>query len=130
MSLHKSLVTKSALTRQRNVLTREERIARLIKEGKLKEGESIFGLPKVAPIRMKKRVKEKKKKEEEGALAGVPGAEGAAVPGAAAAPAAGAGKATPTAGKAAPAAGKGATAAPKAAAPKGAAPKGEKPSKK
>jgi len=113
MSLHKSLVTKSALTRQRNVLTREERIARLVKEGKLNQGESIYGLPKVAPIRMKKRVKEKKKKEEEGALAGIPGAEGAA-PGATA----------PAAGKSAPAAGKA------AAAPKAAAPKGEKPSKK
>ena len=67
MSVHKSLVSKSQLSRQRNVLTREERIARLAKEKRWEEGDSVFGLPKVAVVKLKKRGKDKKKKKEEDA---------------------------------------------------------------
>lgn len=64
MSLHKSLVTKNRLARQRNVLSREERIGMLIEKGKLEKEESVFGLPKQKVRKVRKRVKDKKKKEE------------------------------------------------------------------
>ena len=64
MSLHKSLVSKSALARQRNVMTREERLEKLAREGRWKDGESVFGLPKVGTVRIKKRIKDKKQKDD------------------------------------------------------------------
>jgi len=48
MSLHKSLASSSKLIRDRNVLTRAERIERLKRDGRFTEGkDSVFGLPKV-----------------------------------------------------------------------------------
>ena len=83
MSIHKSLVTKGSLVRSRNVLTRYERIIQLRKGGKWAETEdSPFGLAKVRVLKVKKRGKEKKAKEE---APGVAGAPGAAAPAAAAA---------------------------------------------
>ncbi len=64
MSLHKSLITKSRLVRQRNVLTRAERVRKLAEAKKLKEEDSVYGLPKVKIRKIRKRVKMKKKKEE------------------------------------------------------------------
>lgn len=81
MSLDKSLVSKDALVRHRNVLTRTERIEKLMDEGKWDpEKDDVFGLPKVRNIQV---VKKKKKKEEaeEGAEGDV--AEGEAAPAAA-----------------------------------------------
>ncbi|HVR85759.1 MAG TPA: small basic protein [Planctomycetota bacterium] len=111
MSIHKSLATAGNLRRHRNVLTRSERLELLKKEGRWKDGESIFNLPKVRNIMAKAKKKEKE-------------ADAAAAPAAGAAPAAAA------AGAAAPAAGKGAA---PAAAAKGGAPaaaKGAAPAKK
>ncbi|HUW18779.1 MAG TPA: small basic protein [Sedimentisphaerales bacterium] len=48
MSIDRSLKTKGALSRHRNVLTRAERIKRLQDEEKWVDGDSLFGLPKVA----------------------------------------------------------------------------------
>lgn len=103
MSVHKSLATKGKLVRARNVLKRAERIMELEKAGKWKgEENSPFGLPKVRVLKVKKRVKEKKKDEVEGAAA-----EGAAPAAGAKAPAAApAGGKAPAAAKA-PAGGKG-----------------------
>src|SRR5262249_44513716 len=85
MTIDKSLKVKRGATRNRSVLTRVERIARLRETDAWKEGDSPLGLPKVR-VRKLTMKKKKKKKEEEGA------AEGAAAGGAAApaAPAAGA----------------------------------------
>lgn len=47
MSMHKSLKLKNKLVRRRNVLKREERIQELAKAGKWKEGDPVFGLPKI-----------------------------------------------------------------------------------
>ncbi len=47
MSLDRSLKTKAHLLRQRNVLKRAERIARLKADEIWKEGDSPIGLPKV-----------------------------------------------------------------------------------
>ena len=48
MSLDPSLKSASSLVRHRNVLTRDERLARLKDEEKWTAGRSVFGLPKVA----------------------------------------------------------------------------------
>lgn len=48
MSMHKSLKIKGHLQRRRNVLSRKERIEKLMEEGKWTEDDdSVFGLPKV-----------------------------------------------------------------------------------
>ena len=110
MSLDKSLKSHGALVRHRNVLSRAERLEKLKDAGKWKDGDTVFGLPKV-PHR---KVVAKKIK-----AVPVPGAEGAeAVPGAAA-------PAAPAAAGKAPAAAKAAAAPAKAAAPKAAGGKGK-----
>ena len=48
MSIDRSLKTKGALTRHRNVLTRAERIEQLKDEDRWSKGDSLLGLPKVA----------------------------------------------------------------------------------
>ncbi|MHC4645877.1 MAG: small basic protein [Planctomycetota bacterium] len=48
MSVDRSLKVKGALSRHHNVLTRAERIKLLKDEEKWSEGESVFGLVKVA----------------------------------------------------------------------------------
>lgn len=92
MTIDKSLRVKRGSTRNRSVLTRVERIARLRQADRWKEGDSPLGLPKVRVRKLTMKKKKKKKEDEEGAA----GAEG----GAATAPAAGA-----AAGAKAPAAG-------------------------
>jgi small basic protein (TIGR04137 family) len=65
MSIDKSLISKGRLTRHRSVLTRTERMEFLNKEGLWEEGQSVFGLPKVRTIKVRKKAKEEKKTEEE-----------------------------------------------------------------
>ncbi len=48
MSIDRSLKIKGALSRHRNVLTRAERLEQLKDEERWSEGDSLFGLPKVA----------------------------------------------------------------------------------
>lgn len=48
MSLDRSLKTKGALSRHRNVLTRAERIERLKEQDRWEEGDNVLGLPKVS----------------------------------------------------------------------------------
>jgi small basic protein (TIGR04137 family) len=57
MSIHPSLRGASTLIGERSVFTRIERVQKLLREGKLEEGTSPFGLPKV-----KTRVKVKSTK--------------------------------------------------------------------
>ncbi|NLG43867.1 MAG: small basic protein [Phycisphaerae bacterium] len=66
MSLDRSLRRKSSLERHRNVLSRAERVARLIAEERFAEDASPLGLPKVAH-RKAHAGKKKAKKEEAGA---------------------------------------------------------------
>ncbi len=71
MSIDKSLVTKGKLVRHRNVLTRPERVKFLTDEGLWDEKKSVYGLPKVKIVKIKKKVKVKKAVEvAEGASAG------------------------------------------------------------
>lgn len=64
MSLHKSLKLKNRLIRRRNVLSRDERVARLTDEGRREEGDSVYGLPKVKPAIVGRRRAAKPKKAE------------------------------------------------------------------
>jgi small basic protein (TIGR04137 family) len=114
MSLDASLKAANALIRHRNVLKRDERLAKLKEEEKWQEGGPIFGLPKVGHRKMALAGKPAKEEGDAAAVAGAPAA-GAAAPAKGAAPAA----------AAAPA--KGAAPAAKGAAPaKAAAPAAKK----
>ncbi len=64
MSIHPSLKISGALSGERNVWTRAERIAALKKVGKWKDGDAVHGLPKV---RTRFRVKSKKQLKAEAA---------------------------------------------------------------
>lgn len=78
MSIHKSLVPRSKLKRHRNVLSRTERIERLTKEERWKEGDTVFGLPKVRNILQRVKAKKKEAAAEGAAAEGAaPTAEGA-----------------------------------------------------
>ncbi len=68
MSIDKSLKRKVGGTRNRCVLTRVERILKMQEQGRFKDGQSPFGLPKtrVQKIALKKKVK---KEEGEGEAA-------------------------------------------------------------
>ncbi len=63
MSIDKSLISKSKLVRQRNVLTRPERISRLKDDGLWDEKKSVYGLQKVKIMKVKKKAKVKKAAE-------------------------------------------------------------------
>jgi len=97
MSIHPSLNTPEKDKKQRSVLKRSERLRTMLEKGKWKEGDSVFGLPKIKTIRIKIK---KEKAEKVAETAGVEGAAGAAVaPGAAPAGKAPAGKEQATPGK-------------------------------
>lgn len=59
MSIDKSLKRKVGGTRNRCVLTRVERIQKMQEQGRFKDGQSPFGLPKtrVQKIALKKKAK-------------------------------------------------------------------------
>jgi small basic protein (TIGR04137 family) len=112
MSLDPSLKSASSLVRHRNVLTRDERLARLKDEEKWPEGRSVFGLPKVAN-RKANVGKAEKEETAEGAEGATPAAGGAAPAAKGAAPAAkGAAPAAKAPAAAGAKGGAGATAAP------------------
>jgi small basic protein (TIGR04137 family) len=88
MSLHKSLLAGRRAGKHRNVLSREERIAKLEEDGRWDESNSsVFGLAKVRSIKQVAGKKAKKKEEaaaeaeaEAGAEGEAAAAEGAAAP--------------------------------------------------
>ena len=90
MGLHRSLKIDSALTQQRSVLSRIERLKDLMKKGLWAEGKAVTGLPKTKIIKIKAKKAAKEAAPEAGAAGAAAGA---------AAPAA-----SPAAAKAAPAA--------------------------
>ena len=90
MSIDKSLKRKGSMTKTRCVLTRAERIAKMMEDGKWGDGKSPFGLPttRVQTIVLKKKAKKEAAEGEAGAAGAAPGAAAPAA-GAAAKPAAG-----------------------------------------
>lgn len=83
MGVDRSLRMKSSLARHRNVLTRAERVSRLMKEEKWSDSQSPLGMAKLGNRKVKAGKKPKKEAAAEGA-------EGATATGAAAGPAKGA----------------------------------------
>ena len=75
MTIDKSLKINSANIRERNVLTRIERLKKLEETDRWKEGDSVFGLAKVRVEKLAlKRKKKAKKLEEDELLEGETGA--------------------------------------------------------
>ena len=75
MSVDRSLKIKGALSRHRNVLRRAERIERLKDEERWTEGDSLFGLPKIAHRKSHAGRKEKAAPAKEAAIEAVAEAE-------------------------------------------------------
>jgi len=67
MTIDKSLRTRKGIVRARNVLTRAERIEKLLQQDRWCEEDGPCGLPKVRIYRVVVKKKKKKKGEEEGA---------------------------------------------------------------
>lgn len=72
MTIDKSLKIRAGGIKQRNVLTRAERLEKLAETDRWKEGDPVLGLPKVRvqKISLKKKKKVKKTEEEETKKAG------------------------------------------------------------
>jgi small basic protein (TIGR04137 family) len=103
MTIDKSLRIRRGSVKNRNVLRRSERIAKLKESERWDETMSVLSLPKVRVFKL--TIKKKKKKKEEEGAEGAVAAEGAAPAAGAAAPAAkGAAGAKPAAAAAKPAA--------------------------
>ena len=66
MTIDKSLKISAGGVKQRNVLTRPERLQKLIESERWSEGDSVLGLPKVRVVKISMKKKKKVKKEEEG----------------------------------------------------------------
>jgi small basic protein (TIGR04137 family) len=64
MTLDKSLKVSSTSIQNRNVLTRAERITKLLEAETWKEGDKVLGLPKVRVVKVALKKKKKAKKEE------------------------------------------------------------------
>jgi len=73
MSIHPSLGSSEKGKKHRSVLSRSERLKMMLGKGQWKEGDKVFGLPKIKIVKMKI----KKEKAEK-----VPAAEGEAAAGA------------------------------------------------
>jgi len=86
MSIHPSLKSSEKDKKQRSVLKRAERLRSMMGKGQWREGDSVYGLPKIKTIRIK--IKKEKAEKVETAAAGttegaapaapVPAAKGAA----------------------------------------------------
>ncbi len=66
MTIDKSLKIRAGAIRNRNVLTRAERLAKLQSAEKWKDGDPVLGMPKVRvqKVSLKKKKKAKGKEEE------------------------------------------------------------------
>jgi small basic protein (TIGR04137 family) len=77
MSVHPSLKASSESKQHKSVLKRLERLLHLIKKDDWKEGNSVFGLPKVKILKFKIK-KEKTKEAEDAQVVAGEGVEGGA----------------------------------------------------
>jgi len=69
MSVHPSLKSTDKSIKQKSVLKRTERIKKMIDKDEWKEGDSVFGLPKIKTIKLKLKKEKVEKPEEAGAAA-------------------------------------------------------------
>ena len=81
MSIHPSLASSDKDKKQRSVLKRIERLRHMKDKERWKEGDSVYGLPKIKTIRIKiKKEKTAEKTAEATPVEGAPTAAGAATP--------------------------------------------------
>lgn len=97
MTIDKSLKIKAGSAKQRSVLTRGERLAKLKENDRWAEGDRVIGLPKVRVTKLSMKKKKKAKAAEGEEAAAAPGAAPAAKPAAGAAKPAAAAAAKPAA---------------------------------
>jgi small basic protein (TIGR04137 family) len=64
MTIDKSLRVRAGMIRNRNVLTRAERLQKLLENERWSDGDSVLGLPKVRVQKLALKKKKKVKKEE------------------------------------------------------------------
>lgn len=69
MSIHPSLKAASKGKKQRSVLKRTERLKMMLEKGDWKEGDDVFGLPKIKTIRIKIKKEKAAEKPQEAAAA-------------------------------------------------------------
>lgn len=93
MSMHPSLNISDKDKKQRSVLKRTERIRMMMEKGQWKEGDKVYGLPKIKSLRIKIKKEKVEKAAEattaEGTVAASAASETKAAPAAKAAPAKG-----------------------------------------
>lgn len=65
MTIDKSLKIRAGSTKQRNVLNRAERLAKLIENDRFNEGDSLYGMPKVRVQKISLKKKKKVKKDDD-----------------------------------------------------------------
>ena len=65
MTMDQSLRVKAGAIKNRNVMTRAERVARMKELGKFDENESIVGMPKVRVVKVSLKRKKKVKKADD-----------------------------------------------------------------
>ena len=65
MTIDKSLKVRRGLIKNRSVLSRAERLAKLAETERWKEGDPVLGLPKVRVQKLSLKKKKKVKKEDE-----------------------------------------------------------------
>lgn len=67
MSIHPSLKAMEKYKKQRSVLKRTERLRTMMEKGAWKEGDEVYGLPKIKTVRIK--IKKEKIEKAETAVA-------------------------------------------------------------
>lgn len=67
MSIHPSLASSEKDKKPRSVLKRAERLRIMIEKGLWKEGDSVYGLPKIKTVRIKIKKEKAPEKAVEGA---------------------------------------------------------------
>lgn len=77
MSIHPSLAISEQDKKQRSVMKRSERIRTMMEKGNWKEGDNVYGLPKLKSVRIKIK-KEKVEKVADATAAGAAPAAAAA----------------------------------------------------
>ena len=65
MTIDKSLKIKAGAAKTRNVMTRAERLTKLIESERCSEGDKVYGMPKVRVQKISLKKKKKVKKAEE-----------------------------------------------------------------
>lgn len=78
MSIHPSLASSDKDKKQRSVLKRIERLRHMKDKEEWKEGDKVYGLPKIKTIRIKIKKEKVEKPEEATPVEGAPTAAGAA----------------------------------------------------